>query len=160
MEATTKRSSRQPSAKTKKENIQVIVRCRPMSSKEVSNGYTGVVKISKEENSVAVSVPKNDGSEYKQFTFDSVFDWNSTQEELYKKMVHPLIESVLNGFNATIFAYGQTGTGKTFTMEGIRDEKLPLSEQENRGIIPRTFEQIFQTIEQSNNKQYLVFSSY
>lgn len=160
METSTKRSGRQPSAKTKKENIQVIVRCRPMSSKEVSNGYTGVVKICKEDNSVAVSVPKNDDSEYKQFTFDSVFDWNSTQEELYKKMVHPLIESILNGFNATIFAYGQTGTGKTFTMEGIRDEKLPLSEQENRGIIPRTFEQIFQTIEQSNNKQYLVFSSY
>lgn len=157
---TKKRSSRQSSAKTKKENIQVIVRCRPMSSKEVSNGYTEVVKIIKDENSVAVAVPKNDGSEYKQFTFDSVFDWNSTQEELYKKMVYPLIESVLNGFNATIFAYGQTGTGKTHTMEGIRDEKLPLSDQENRGIIPRTFEQIFQTIEQSNNKQYLVFSSY
>jgi hypothetical protein len=75
--------------------------------------------------------------------FGFVFDWDSTQEELYKKMVYPLIESILNGFNATIFAYGQTGTGKTFTMEGIRDEKLPLSEQENRGIIPRTFEQIF-----------------
>lgn len=157
---TKKRSNRQSSAKTKKENIQVIVRCRPMSSKEVSNGYTEVVKIIKEDNSVAVAVPKNDGSEYKQFTFDSVFDWNSTQEELYKKMVHPLIESVLNGFNATIFAYGQTGTGKTYTMEGVRNEKLPLSDQDDRGIIPRTFEQIFQTIEQSNNKQYLVFSSY
>lgn len=157
---TKKRSGRQSSAKTKKENIQVIVRCRPMSSKEVSNGYTEVVKITKEDNSVAVAVPKNDDSEYKQFTFDSVFDWNSTQEDLYSKMVHPLIESVLNGFNATIFAYGQTGTGKTYTMEGIRDEKLPLSGQDNRGIIPRTFEQIFQTIEQSNNKQYLVFSSY
>lgn len=157
---TKKRNSRQSSAKTKKENIQVIVRCRPMSSKEVSNGYTEVVKINKDENSVAVAVPKNDGSEYKQFTFDAVFDCLSTQEELYKKMVHPLIESVLNGFNATIFAYGQTGTGKTHTMEGVRDEKLPLCDQENRGIIPRTFEQIFKTIEQSNNKQYLVFSSY
>lgn len=157
---TKKRSGRQCSAKTKKENIQVIVRCRPMSSKEVSNGYTEVVQIIKDVNSVAVAVPKNDGSEYKQFTFDSVFDWNSTQEELYTKMVRPLIESVLNGFNATIFAYGQTGTGKTYTMEGYRDEKLPLCDQVNRGIIPRTFEQIFQTIEQSDNKQYLVFSSY
>lgn len=157
---TKKRSSRQSSAKTKKENILVIVRCRPMSSKEISNGYTEVVKISKNDNSVAVAVPKNDESEYKQFTFDSVFDWNSSQEELYKKMVHPLIESVLDGFNATIFAYGQTGTGKTYTMEGFRDDKLPLNEQENRGIIPRTFEQIFHTIEQSNNTQYLVFSSY
>lgn len=157
---TKKRNSRQSSAKTKKENIQVIVRCRPMSSKEVSNGYTEVVKINKDENSVAVAVPRNDGSEYKQFTFDAVFDCLSTQEELYKKMVHPLIESVLTGFNATIFAYGQTGTGKTHTMEGVRDEKLPLCDQENRGIIPRTFEQIFKTIEQSNNKQYLVFSSY
>lgn len=160
MEAKKHGSGRQCSAKTKKENIQVIVRCRPMSSKEVSNGYTEVVKIIKDENSVAVAVPKNDGAEYKQFTFDSVFDWNSTQEDLYKKMVHPLIESVLNGFNATIFAYGQTGTGKTYTMEGVRDDRLPVPEQEHRGIIPRTFEQIFKTIEQSNNKQYLVFSSY
>lgn len=156
-----KRGGRQSSAKTKKENIQVVVRCRPMSSKEVSNGYTEVVKMMKEDNAVAVAVPKNDSSsEYKQFTFDSVFDWNSTQEDLYARMVHPLIESVLNGFNATIFAYGQTGTGKTYTMEGVRDDKLPLSDQINRGIIPRTFEQIFKTIEQSDNKQYLVFSSY
>lgn len=131
-----------------------------MSSKEICNGYTEVVKIIKEDNSVAVAVPKNDDCEYKQFTFDSVFDWNSSQEDLYMKMVHPLIESVLNGFNATIFAYGQTGTGKTYTMEGVRDDKLPSVDQKNRGIIPRTFEQIFETIEQSNNKQYLVFSSY
>ncbi|XP_050536013.1 kinesin-like protein KIF3B [Daktulosphaira vitifoliae] len=155
-----KRVIRQQSAKTKKENIQVIVRCRPMSSKEISNGYSEVVKIIKEENSVAVAVPKNDGSEFKQFTFDSVFDWNSTQEELYNKMVHPLIESVLNGFNATIFAYGQTGTGKTYTMEGVKDDNFPIGDQINRGIIPRTFEQIFNSIELSNNTEYLVFSSY
>lgn len=52
------------------------------------------------------------------FTFDAVYDWNSKQSDLYDDMVRPLVCSVLDGFNGTIFAYGQTGTGKTYTMEG------------------------------------------
>jgi len=58
----------------------------------------------------------------KVFTFDAVFDCTSTQQNIYDEMIRPLVSSVLEGFNATIFAYGQTGTGKTFTMEGIRDD--------------------------------------
>lgn len=52
------------------------------------------------------------------FTFDAVYDWNSKQSDIYDDMVRPLVCSVLDGFNGTIFAYGQTGTGKTYTMEG------------------------------------------
>nr|CAD7580135.1 unnamed protein product [Timema californicum] len=52
------------------------------------------------------------------FTFDAVYDWNSRQEDLYEESIRPLVSSVLDGFNGTIFAYGQTGTGKTYTMEG------------------------------------------
>ena len=53
------------------------------------------------------------------FTFDAVYDWNSQQIDLFEETFRVLIDSVLNGFNGTIFAYGQTGTGKTFTMEGL-----------------------------------------
>lgn len=57
----------------------------------------------------------------KAFTFDQVFDWNSTQEQVYADAAKPIVISVLEGYNGTVFAYGQTGTGKTHTMEG-RDE--------------------------------------
>lgn len=85
------------------------------------------------------------------YTFDSVYDCNSTQEDIYAEIFHPLVDSVLEGFNGTIFAYGQTGTGKTFTMEG--DAQHP-------GVISRSFAHIFSHIARSNDKQFLVRSSY
>ncbi len=63
----------------------------------------------------------------------SIFFFRSTQQDIYDEVVRPLVSSVLEGFNCCVFAYGQTGTGKTFTMEGIRaNENL-------KGIIPRAF---------------------
>ncbi|CAM1320682.1 KIF3B (predicted), partial [Pycnogonum litorale] len=90
----------------------------------------------------------------KEFTFDAVYNWNSKQSELYDETFRPLIDSVLNGFNGTIFAYGQTGTGKTYTMEGSKDDA------ENRGVIPNSFEHIFNHIARSQNQQFLVSASY
>ena len=55
----------------------------------------------------------------KTFTFDAIYDWDSTQVDIFEETFQGLVDSVLKGFNGTIFAYGQTGTGKTFTMEGI-----------------------------------------
>ena len=91
----------------------------------------------------------------KTFTFDAVYDWNSKQVELYEETFAPLVDSVLEGFNGTIFAYGQTGTGKTFTMEGVKnDEALA-------GVIPRSFSHIFSHISAApTGEQYLVRSSY
>ena len=64
-------------------------------------------------------------------------------------MIYFLVNSVLGGFNGTIFAYGQTGTGKTFTMEGVRtDENL-------KGVIPRSFDHIFTHISRTTDEQYL-----
>lgn len=53
-----------------------------------------------------------------------IFDFSSKQKDVYEQTVRPLVDSVLEGFNGTIFAYGQTGTGKTFTMEGLLDFSL------------------------------------
>lgn len=79
---------------------------------------------------------------------------SSKQIDLYYETFRDLVDSVLNGFNGTIFAYGQTGTGKTFTMEGVRDDT------ELRGVIPNAIDHIFRHIAQSNNQQYLVRASY
>ena len=80
--------------------------------------------------------------QYHRFTFDNVFDPESTQEEVYKLTALPAVNSILEGYNSTILAYGQTGTGKTYTMEGFTYDYLNPS----RGIIPRTIEDIFHFI--------------
>ena len=69
-----------------------------------------------------------------EYTFDHVYDQNSTQEEVYEQTAKGVINSCLEGYNATLFAYGQTGTGKTYTMEGFKfNNKDP-----ERGVIPRS----------------------
>jgi hypothetical protein len=73
---------------------------------------------------------------------------------VFGEVAYPIIENVLEGYNGTIFAYGQTGTGKTFTISGLpKDPYL-------KGIMPRTFENIFKSIECDSKKQYLVRASY
>ncbi|XP_031836238.1 kinesin-like protein 68D [Nomia melanderi] len=136
--------------------VQVVVRCRPMDEKEIARGYTRVVDVFPSRGVVEVRHPRDDptSDNVKVFTFDSVYDWNSSQQDLYEETVRPLVSSVLDGFNGTIFAYGQTGTGKTYTMEGLKGD------YDRRGVIPRSFEHIFNHIGRSENMQYLVRASY
>ncbi|XP_067856536.1 kinesin-like protein KIF3B isoform X2 [Heptranchias perlo] len=137
------------------ESVKVVVRCRPMNEKEIAGGYGRIVDIDVKLGQILVKTPRGGPSELpKTFTFDAVYDYNSKQVELYDETFRPLVESVLLGFNGTIFAYGQTGTGKTYTMEGLR------SDPERRGVIPNSFEHIFTHISRSQNQQYLVRASY
>jgi len=104
------------------ECVRVAMRCRPLSSQEVADNRKITVQIAPQRKEILVNNPKPDSMESeKTFTFDFVYDWTSSQEEIYKQTAFPIVESVLEGFNGTIFAYGQTGTGKTFTMEGKPD---------------------------------------
>lgn len=73
----------------------------------------------------------------KVFTFDSVYDWNSEQEAVFAETAYTICENVIQGYNGTIFAYGQTGTGKTFTISGVPKDPVL------KGIMPRAFENIF-----------------
>uniref|UniRef100_A0A8C3ANG1 Kinesin-like protein n=1 Tax=Cyclopterus lumpus TaxID=8103 RepID=A0A8C3ANG1_CYCLU len=91
----------------------------------------------------------------KTFTFDTVFGPDSKQLDVYNLTARPIIDSVLEGYNGTIFAYGQTGTGKTFTMEGVR--AVP----ELRGIIPNSFAHVFGHIAKAEgDTRFLVRVSY
>uniref|UniRef100_A0A2I3GHM7 Kinesin-like protein n=1 Tax=Nomascus leucogenys TaxID=61853 RepID=A0A2I3GHM7_NOMLE len=137
------------------ESVRVVVRCRPMNGKEKAASYDKVVDVDVKLGQVSVKNPKGTAHEMpKTFTFDAVYDWNAKQFELYDETFRPLVDSVLQGFNGTIFAYGQTGTGKTYTMEGIRGDP------EKRGVIPNSFDHIFTHISRSQNQQYLVRASY
>ncbi|NXY11246.1 KIF3C protein, partial [Pteruthius melanotis] len=137
------------------EALRVVARCRPMSRREEAAGYERVLELDVKLGQVSIRNPRAAPGELpKTFTFDAVYDASSKQADLYDETVRPLIDSVLQGFNGTVFAYGQTGTGKTYTMQGA------WAEPEKRGIIPSAFEHIFTHISRSQNQQYLVRASY
>jgi kinesin family protein 3/17 len=103
------------------------------------------------------------------FNFDYVYDETASQKKVYDNTARTVVESSLQGYNATIFAYGQTGTGKTFTMEGFGSsgngsgaESVGMANLEARGIIPRAIEQIFGHIHRnaSPKMRFLVRASY
>merc|ERR1719272_1614314 len=103
-----------------------------MSERERKAGTVPAATGSTEQKEVAV-VRKVGGSRQVRsaFHFDEVLGSFSSQREVFAATLQPLVDQVLRGYEATAFAYGQTGTGKTYTMEGDTD-----SEQE-RGLMPR-----------------------
>uniref|UniRef100_A0A452VIF0 Kinesin family member 21A n=1 Tax=Ursus maritimus TaxID=29073 RepID=A0A452VIF0_URSMA len=82
------------------------------------------------------------------FTFDYVFDIESQQEQIYTKCIEKLIEGCFEGYNATVFAYGQTGAGKTYTMGTGFDVNII---EEEQGIISRAVKHLFKSIEEKKH---------
>eukprot|EP00178_Gracilaria_changii_P001468 TRINITY_DN11_c1_g1_i10.p1 TRINITY_DN11_c1_g1~~TRINITY_DN11_c1_g1_i10.p1 ORF type:complete len:1127 (+),score=188.39 TRINITY_DN11_c1_g1_i10:7886-11266(+) len=137
-------------------NVQVAVRCRPLNEREKSHGERSVLSVDSLRKEVVLTGPTMQrkgtvmpgiASGKKTYTYDHVFGVSATQVEVYEGVVEPIVDEVLEGYNCTVFAYGQTGTGKTHTMEGRRDaEMTEVAERrlaENAGIIPRAVKQIF-----------------
>uniref|UniRef100_A0A8C9W7N3 Kinesin-like protein n=1 Tax=Scleropages formosus TaxID=113540 RepID=A0A8C9W7N3_SCLFO len=105
----------------KAKNIQVVVRCRPFSMAERKSSSHSVVECDHARREVTVRTGGvGDKSARKTYTFDMVFGPSAKQIEVYRSVVCPILDEVIMGYNCTVFAYGQTGTGKTFTMEGER----------------------------------------
>ncbi|XP_042464696.1 kinesin-like protein KIN-5A [Zingiber officinale] len=133
--------------KEKGVNVQVVLRCRPLNDDE-KKANTQVV-ISCNEHRREVSAAQNIANKLidRTFTFDKVFGPTSKQKDLFDQAVAPIVNEVLEGYNCTIFAYGQTGTGKTYTMEG-GGRKAKLGEfPSDAGVIPRSVKQIFEILE-------------
>ncbi|GCB69961.1 hypothetical protein scyTo_0010674 [Scyliorhinus torazame] len=137
------------------DNVKVVVRCRPMNEKERNMGHRQVVNVDEIRGTITVYKTDAANEPPKTFTFDTVFSPESKQVDVYNLTARPIVDSVLEGYNGTVFAYGQTGTGKTFTMEGVR--AVP----ELRGIIPNSFAHIFGHIAKSEgDTRFLVRVSY
>mmetsp|Transcript_24471 Transcript_24471/g.56356 ORF Transcript_24471/g.56356 Transcript_24471/m.56356 type:complete len:796 (+) Transcript_24471:59-2446(+) len=136
------------------ECVKVVIRCRPMSSQEQIDGRENIVEFDIPQGVARVRRPGT--KDYKDFTFDAVYEPNTRQEKFYDDTGYAIVENVMDGYNGTIFAYGQTGTGKTFTMVGTEDAP------ELKGVIPRTFEHIFRNINitSGSGKRFLVRASY
>lgn len=137
-------------------NVQVAVRCRPLNDREKSQGERSILQCDPIRKEVILSASglqrktsalPGISSGKKTFTYDHVFGMDATQADVFERVVEPIVDEVLEGYNCTVFAYGQTGTGKTHTMEGRRDADMVAIAQrrlaENAGIIPRSVKQIF-----------------
>lgn len=134
--------------------VQVVVRCRPMNSKEKADQRVKCVQVIQKEGQIVIKNLIEPDEEPKGFTFDGVYDWDCKQRDIYDDVAHPLVEQVLEGYNGTIFAYGQTGCGKSFTMMGM--EEPP----EMRGVIPNAFVHIFNHISQKTDREFLIRASF
>ena len=102
-------------------------------------------------------------SSTKTFQFDKVFGPQSKQLDVYRAVVEPLITQVLQGYNCTVFAYGQTGTGKTFTMEGgdeRDDPSVSWEDDPTSGIIPRALAQLFDELKVQQEAEFTVRTSF
>ncbi|KAF4036899.1 Kinesin motor domain [Phytophthora infestans] len=157
-------------------NFKVVIRVRPPLPRELHGDrpFQNVINVDQHghvltvsENLSALSNSGNSDNESSTpgaygshvFSFDHVYDQQCTQSTVYENTAKAVVESSLEGYNATIFAYGQTGTGKTYTMEGFNSGSGSVEE---RGIIPRAIEQIFCHIQAnvSARCRFLVRASY
>ena len=89
------------------ECVSVVVRCRPMNSKEKNESRTSIIDIDVAARQVSIKNPSD--KDVKSFTYDGAYDDATQQRVFYEESCFGIIESVLEGFNGTIFAYGQTG---------------------------------------------------
>ncbi|XP_042638594.1 centromere-associated protein E [Orycteropus afer afer] len=125
--------------------VAVCVRVRPLNSREESLGEDTQVYWKTDKNTIY----QVDGS--KSFNFDRVFHSNETTKNVYEEIAVPIIESAIQGYNGTIFAYGQTASGKTYTMMGSQDYL---------GVIPRAIHDIFKKIKEFPDREFLLRVSY
>ncbi|OXA50554.1 Osmotic avoidance abnormal protein 3 [Folsomia candida] len=136
------------------ECVKVVVRCRPMNNREKDLHSKSVVYMDSSLCQCSIVNPGDASAPPKTFSFDGVYFTESTTEALYNDVAYPLVEGVLEGYNSTVFAYGQTGCGKSYTMQGV------VKPPSQKGIIPRAFEHIFEAIETSDDSKFLVHASY
>ncbi|CAG0897732.1 unnamed protein product [Cyprideis torosa] len=136
------------------ESVKVIVRCRPMNRREKDLKCETCLSVDSKTMQCSIRNPADKSSPPKTFTYDGSYFVDSVTEDIYNEIALPIVEGVLEGYNGTVFAYGQTGCGKSFTMQGIRDPPT------QRGIIPRAFEHIFEAVATDQNTKYLVHASY
>ncbi|GJM88218.1 hypothetical protein PR202_ga04256 [Eleusine coracana subsp. coracana] len=120
-------------------NIQVLLRCRPPSDEERRLNAPVVITCNEQKREVSVAQSIANKQIDRTFLFD--------KQDVFNHAVVPLVNEVLDGYNCTIFAYGQTGTGKTYTMEGgggkAQNGELP----SDAGVIPRAVKQIFDILD-------------
>ncbi|CAI8038052.1 Kinesin-like protein KIF3A [Geodia barretti] len=154
-----------------RENFKVAVRVRPRLPNEVPSGFLQCVEADLVHNTVVANKPilkkassrigiddfgefvRPEPSQTQSFTYDVVLGKDSSQQDVFLRCASDIVKSVINGYNGSIIASGQTSSGKTYTIAGTKEEP---------GIIPRAAQIIFSQIGSYSNPagQYLVRTSY
>nr|AMS24228.1 kinesin 7-IV protein [Marsilea vestita] len=129
------------------EKINVAVRVRPAKNNDSDNVNCWKVV----ENTVSLCSPYGTPVSGHTFAFDYVFGQDAKTSSIYELHTKGVIESALQGFNGTVFAYGQTSSGKTFTMRGSKDDL---------GLIALSVHEVFKHIEQIPDREFLIRVSY
>ena len=136
-------STQNPSPTNDEENITCYVRCRPLNQRELELG-ANCIDISKDKRSITL---KNYDNKY---IYDKIFPAETDQKTIFNEIGLPLVKKFLSGYNSTIFAYGQTGTGKTHTIIGPL-ESLFDDNNDNFGLIPNILNFLFNNKEEATN---------
>ncbi|XP_046398378.1 centromere-associated protein E-like [Ischnura elegans] len=131
------------------QRIKVGIRVRKLTRKEKDKNQQLQWKYS--DNQVWQIDPQNGKKTGNPYTFDYVFGMDSSSQNIFEDLVLPIVESSVKGFNGTIFAYGQTSSGKTYTMMGEKSEA---------GIIPLSVNHVFNSTEKDSEREYLIRVSY
>ncbi|CAK9040157.1 Kinesin-like protein KIF19 [Durusdinium trenchii] len=121
--------------------ISVAVRCRPLSNSEKNNEVVDICRVMDQRlvilldpGAASTDYLRHDKSKEKRFAFDQAFDPETSNQQIFQATTQPLIGSILQGFNCSVFAYGSTGAGKTFTMIGT---------QQSPGVMSHTVDSLF-----------------
>ncbi|XP_075695443.1 kinesin-like protein KIF1B isoform X19 [Rhinoderma darwinii] len=131
-------------------SVKVAVRVRPFNSREIGKESKCIIQM--QGNSTSIINPKNPKEPAKSFSFDYSY-WSHTspedpsfasQSQVYNDIGKEMLEHAFEGYNVCIFAYGQTGAGKSYTMMGKQEET-------QAGIIPQLCEELFEKINCNNN---------
>eukprot|EP00300_Choanocystis_sp_HF-7_P000762 c10629_g1_i2.p1 GENE.c10629_g1_i2~~c10629_g1_i2.p1 ORF type:complete len:664 (+),score=165.25 c10629_g1_i2:38-2029(+) len=137
-------------AREEANNVRVVGRIRPFNDREKKLGTDNSEWISVTDNSVAVKV----GGKSHVFELSRAFGSNCLQADIFKDTAQQPVKDLFDGFHATIFAYGQTGAGKSWSMFGSSASAA------DEGIVPRSTKYIFETIEKMKDKEFLISCSY
>ncbi|KAG6464482.1 hypothetical protein O3G_MSEX014545 [Manduca sexta] len=130
------------------DNIKVVVKVRPLISREIEEKLSYQWRV---KNNTLYQLDQNGKDFGTAFTFDKVYDKDTKTSDVYDDIAKPIVEAAAAGFNGTIFAYGQTSSGKTYTMTGT---------EESPGIIPLAVLNLFEIIKNVPDRDFLVRVSY
>ncbi|OAD62769.1 Kinesin-like protein KIF12 [Eufriesea mexicana] len=143
-------------------NINVVVRVRPLSSKEIKAGDDMAVQFPGDGQIYCEGFPSSGDKKGKLFSYNVVFEPTATQEDILQfSGIKKLIEMAVEGFSCTAFCYGQTGSGKTHTLTGppeMFERMNPYSEQ--HGLVFRSFVYLFKLLQEKQECNFVLKASF
>ncbi|THH33841.1 hypothetical protein EUX98_g250 [Antrodiella citrinella] len=152
-----KTATSQHGAEESEINIQVVLRCRRRSEREMQENSPIIVQTQGARGhdlTIETAIPSSNFGVItlpptRTYPFDMVFGPEADQALIYHDVVSPMLDEVLQGYNCTLFAYGQTGTGKTYTMQGDLEPTAMGNPSPSAGMIPRVLFRLFHQLETS-----------